>query len=101
MTWAKYAIESLKSGETVTINPVGNSMSPKINSRDSVTIEPVGERDLKKGDIVLARVNGKDYLHLIQGIGKKKFLIGNNHGHVNGWTVRKNIHGVAVRVSKE
>ena len=101
MSWAQNAIESLKNGETVTITPRGNSMKGKVNSGSKVTLKPVGDMELKKGDIVLARVNGKDYLHLIKGLGKKKFLIGNNNGHINGWTARKNIYGIAVEVSKE
>ena len=101
MSWAISAVESLKNGETVTIKPAGNSMVPKINSKDVVTIEPVGDRELRKDDIVLAKINGKYYLHLIKGLGKKKFLIGNNKGHINRWTARKNIFGVATRVAKE
>lgn len=101
MSWASSAIESLKNGETVTITSRGNSMKGKVNSGDKVTLKPVGDRELKKGDIVLARVSGKVYLHLIKGLGKKKFLIGNNNGHLNGWTSRKSIFGIAVEISKE
>ena len=101
MSWAISAVESLKKGEIVTVKPTGNSMVPKIYSKDAVTIAPVGDKELHKNDIVLARVNGKYYLHLIKGVGKKKFLIGNNQGHINGWARRKNIFGIATRVEKE
>jgi len=50
MSWATFAIEALKKGETVQIRPRGNSMRPKVNSGDLVTLRPVKPVDeLKVG----------------------------------------------------
>ena len=43
-------------------------MKGKIESGQLVTVEPVGNRQLMKGDIVLCKVNGSQYLHLIKAI---------------------------------
>jgi hypothetical protein len=50
------------------------------------------------GDIVLVRVNGRVYLHLIKAVGGGRFLIGNNKGGVNGWVGPNAIYGVATAV---
>lgn len=77
------------------IRGIGNSMTPILKSHDVVRVDPVPVGVvLSKGDIVLARVNGRVYLHKITGVkaGKKRIVqivqyqISNNHGHVNGWT---------------
>lgn len=39
-------------GETVQFRPRGNSMKGKIESGQLVTVEPIGNRQLAKGDIV-------------------------------------------------
>lgn len=66
MSWAKFAIEKLKQGETVTIRPRGHSMKGKVNDGNLVTVEPCKPEDLSVGDIALVRVKGHDYLHLIR-----------------------------------
>lgn len=90
----------LQAGETVQFRPVGNSMTPRILSRQLVTVEPLPkEAELEKGDVVLAKVNGKVYLHLVSAIGQDgRVQISNNHGHVNGWTTRDKVYGRLVRV---
>lgn len=92
----KYLVELLITKETVTFNPRGNSMTPRIKSGQSVTIERLSEEDkmsLKKGDIVFCKVGGNYYLHLISAItpAQKRCQISNNHGKVNGWTDFMNI----------
>ena len=79
----------LESGDRVTFRPHGNSMTPRIESGQLVTLDP-DTSNIKRGDVVLARVHGNLLLHLVrawkvQG-GKKRYLIGNNHGKINGWT---------------
>ncbi len=86
MGWADNAIKKLESGESVTINPTGNSMSPKIKSGATVTVSPVNTEDIEVGDVVLCRVKGRQYLHFVQEINEGMFLIRNNRGHTNGWT---------------
>lgn len=86
MGWATAYIERLKKGETVQFRPHGSSMLPKIRSGQLCTVEPVPFDQVSVGDIVLCKVNGSEYLHLVKAIRDGRFQIGNNHGHINGWT---------------
>lgn len=92
----KHLVEALKNEKTITFNPRGNSMTPKIKSGQSVTIERLSDKDkefLRKGDIVFCKVGGNYYLHLISAItpAQKRCQISNNHGKVNGWTDFSNV----------
>jgi len=98
MSWATHYIEKLKNGETVSFRPKGNSMQGKVDSSQLVTVEPIGERELQKGDIVLCKVNGSQYLHLIKAIQGDRFQIGNNRGRINGWVGRSLIYGICTRI---
>ena len=91
----------LKAGETCWVLGIGNSMTPILKSKQPVIVKPVtNEMELKKRDIVLAKVKGHYYLHLIHGIkgNGQEFLIGNNHGHMNGWVSRNNVFGKVVEI---
>jgi SOS-response transcriptional repressor LexA len=98
MSWAKYAKEALGRGETVQIRPRGHSMAGKVNNGDLVTLAPADPATLKVGDIVLVRVHGSDYLHLIKAISRGRFLIGNNRGGTNGWVGPHAVYGIATEV---
>jgi SOS-response transcriptional repressor LexA len=100
MSWAKYAIEQLKQGQTVQIRPRGHSMTGKVNDGDLVTVTPVPTATLEVGDIVLVRVKGTDYLHLIKAINQGRFLIGNNRGRINGWVGHNCVFGKATRIER-
>lgn len=101
MGWANQHIEKLNKGETVEFRPKGNSMQGKVESGDLCTVEPFKEKDVPKvGDIVLCKVNGKQYLHLVKAVKGDQFQIGNNKGHVNGWTHRKQLFGRLAKVQK-
>jgi hypothetical protein len=73
-------------------------MRGKVNDGDTVTVEPVDPGTLSVGDIVLVRVKGHDYLHLVKAIDGGRFLIGNNRGGVNGWVGPNGIYGKATKV---
>lgn len=73
-------------------------MSGKIDSGQLVTVIPVGNQKIAIGTIVLCKVNGMQYLHLVKAISGERFQIGNNRGRINGWTSRRNIFGVVTRV---
>ncbi len=77
-------IERLRSGEAVSFRPRGHSMSGKIESGQLCTVVPVDPAALRVGDIVLCKVNGREYLHLIKAIQGQRFQIGNNRGRING-----------------
>ena len=99
MGWASAYLEPLQRGETVSFRPRGNSMVPLIRSGQLCTVAPLGERTLEKGDIVLCRVGGAQYLHRILAVGADgRYQIGNNRGGINGWIGREQIYGRLLRV---
>ena len=98
MGWAAQYIAKLKEGETVSFRPRGNSMSGKIESGQLCTVEPVASETLEVGDIVLCKVNGSEYLHLVKAIQGPRFQIGNNRGRINGWVTSNSIFGRCVRI---
>lgn len=98
MSWAAFAKKALRKGETAQVKPRGHSMSGKVNDGDLVTLEPITPEALTVGDIVLVRVHGRDYLHLIKAITNGRFQIGNHRGGINGWVGSNGIYGKAVRV---
>ena len=98
MSWALFAKEALRRGETVQVKPRGHSMRGRVNDGDLVTLEPVSPASLSVGDIVLVRVHGRDYLHLVKAIDSGRFQIGNNRGGINGWVGPNGIYGKAVKV---
>ena len=99
MGWASNYIEQLKESKTIQFRPRGNSMTGKINSGQLCTVEPVlFDTLLKKGDIVLCKVGGNQYLHLIKSIKGSQYKICNNKGFINGTISRTNIFGRCIKV---
>jgi hypothetical protein len=86
-------------GATVQFRPTGSSMVPLIRSRQLVTVVPVDPRKVEVGDIVLARVAGTVYLHLVSAVDPNgRVQISNNRGRVNGWTSHARVFGLCVAV---
>lgn len=101
MSWATSHIGKLQSGETIKFRPKGNSMQGKIESGQLCTVEPIKETKLEVGDVVLCKVKGNQYLHLITAIDNgKRYQISNNKGFVNGWIGRNSIFGKLIKVEK-
>lgn len=101
MGWASRHIEDLQAGRVVKCRPKGNSMVPLIHSGDLVTIEPIAnDVEPQKGDIVLCRVKGQQYLHLVTAVKPGQFQISNNKGHVNGWCARTAVFGIVTEVTR-
>jgi hypothetical protein len=98
MGWATGHIARLQSGETVSFRPRGNSMSGKIDSGQLCTVAPVDPATLAVGDLVLCRVRGAEYLHLVKAIQGGRFQIGNNRGHINGWIGANGIFGKCMKI---
>jgi hypothetical protein len=75
-------------------------MVPLIRSRQVVTVAPVDPAKVEVGDIVLARVAGTVYLHLVSAVdeGNGRVQISNNRGRVNGWTNHARVYGICVAV---
>lgn len=107
---SKQKAEALQRGETIISREPGNSMTPILKSRQPVRLASVEVVDTDEGfsfirfftdkrqtgpmaceellnQIVFCKVRGKYYTHLVKAYNPKRgFLIGNNHGHNNGWT---------------
>jgi hypothetical protein len=73
-------------------------MKGRIESGQLCTVAPVDPATLEVDDIVLCKVGGSEYLHLIKAIQGARFQIGNNRGHVNGWIGPQAIFGKCIRI---
>jgi hypothetical protein len=93
MGWAAGHIARLKEGETVEFRPRGQSMRGRIESGQLCRVEPIDTTTVEVDDIVLCKVNGHEYLHLVKAIQGPRFLIGNNRGGTNGWITGNSIFG--------
>ena len=96
----KITCDHLRAGETCKMIGICTSMIPILQSRQAVICTPATESTvLEKKNIVLCKVNGHYYLHLIHAIGPDcRCLIGNNHRHMNGWTSRNQIYGKVIEI---
>lgn len=99
MSWASSYIEKLIRGETVEFRPRGHSMTPRIKSGQLCTVEPILRHTIEIGDVVLCKVNGSHYIHLVSAIHGPRFRISNNHGHVNGWISIDSIFGKLTNIA--
>jgi len=88
-------------GATVEFKPSGSSMVPLIRSQQPLVVAPVDPTKLEVGDIVLARVAGTVYLHLVSSLDqtRNRVQISNNRGRVNGWTSHDRVFGICVAVA--
>lgn len=85
-------VEQLQQGKTVINKEGGNSMLPRIKSRQPVEITPTTWKDVEPGDIVYCKVAGRFYTHYVKAKNEKRgCLIANASGFENGWT--KNVYG--------
>ena len=98
MGWASDHIARLRADQTVSFRPRGQSMRGRIESGQLCTVTPVDPTTLAVGDIVLCRVRGNDYLHIVKAIQGARYQIGNNRGLINGWVGAACIFGKCVRI---
>ena len=91
----------LTQGNNIQIKPQGYSMYPVlIPGRDEVVIEPIGERTLKRGDVVLYRRIAEDTEHILvlHRIWKVKedgiYLVGDNQKEIEGPLMRSQMKGI-------
>ena len=75
-------------------------MKGKVESGDLVTLSPFPSESLEVGDVVLVRVHGNVYLHLVKAKDKGRFLIGNNRGGINGWVGPDAVYGKAIKIER-
>jgi hypothetical protein len=97
MNWDHH-IAQLAAGRQTQFRPRGSSMVPLIYSGQLVTVAPITDPKLiAGGDIVFCKVRGNFYVHKVEGWTQAKgFQIGNNRGHINGWT--RSVFGKVVKV---
>lgn len=87
-------IQRLQNGESFLTRELGNSMLPLYKSNEIHKVTPITWSECKVGDVVFCKVKGNCYTHKVYAVDEKKgCLIGNNKGHMNGWT--KNVYGLA------
>ena len=98
MGWASHYIAQLREGSEVSFRPRGNSMTGKIESGQLCTVQPIDPTELVVGDIVLCKVKGSEYLHLVKAIQGSRYQIGNNRGRINGWIGPNAIFGKLINV---
>jgi SOS-response transcriptional repressor LexA len=99
MSWSKIAISQLQQGKEAKVRPRGHSMTGKVNDGNLVTISPCETDKLEVGDVVLVKVKGAVYLHLIKAKdAQNRFLIGNNRGGINGWASPTAVYGVVTQI---
>lgn len=98
MNWATHAIGELQAGRSAQVRPKGQSMKGRVESGSLVTLEPCDPVDLQVGDVVLVKVKGKVYLHLIKALRGNQFQIGNNRGGINGWVGPNAVYGIATEI---
>ena len=103
MGWAAHYIAELKACRTISFRPRGNSMAGKIESGQLCTLEPIPDTThLDIGAVVLCKVRGREYLHLVKGTRRAKdktqYMIGNNRGIVNGWVGHDQIFGIVTKI---
>jgi len=99
MGWAAHYIAQLKTGLSVSFRPRGNSMVGKIESGQLCTVIPIeNHATLAVDDIVLCKVGGSEYLHIIKAIQGSRFQIGNNRGRINGWVGANSVFGKCVKI---
>lgn len=76
-------------------------MKGKVDSGDLVTVRPLQETDeLRRGDVVLCKVRGNEYLHIVKAIQGPRYQIGNNRGGINGWIGANGIFGLCTKIEK-
>ena len=94
MNWK---LDKLSKGETFITSEKGNSMVPLIKSGQDHKLAPATWDTVEVGDIVYCKVRGRFYTHLVKAKNHDKGCqIGNNKGHINGWT--KQVFGKVVEV---
>ena len=73
-------------------------MTGCIESGQLCTVAPIEQTMFEVGNIVLCKVAGNEYLHIVKAIQNGRYQIGNNRGFINGWIGPQSIYGKCVKV---
>ena len=97
--------KALEEGHWVQFKPTGGSMSPLFASgRDVATVAPIGDRKIKRGDIVLYRRRESDILVLhrvYRGAESAYYMLGDNQTEIEGPVERDDIFGIMVYMMRK
>lgn len=100
--WFDGAIEKLQEGQGGKVWPKGNSMRGHIREGDAVLVEPCATEALSIDDIVLVKIQGRRYFHIvlhsILECNENQFLIGTPCGRIDGWVNSDAIFGKVVAI---
>ena len=88
------AANELDDGNDTWFTSLGTSMSPAVKAVQRVWLRPVSEGESLAGQIVLARVGARYWLHRVSQERPAEVLIAADTGMVNGWTPRALVFGV-------
>lgn len=88
------AAADLTDGRPTWFVSLGTSMRPSIAFVQRVRLRPVTPRRSLIGQVVLARVGARLWLHRILDERAEEVLIGADNGMVNGWTPRGEVFGL-------
>jgi hypothetical protein len=99
MSWCDNALNELKAGREVFVQFKGDWMEPDVPDGARVLLASIADPYyLKVGDIVLAPLNGKIYLHKILATEINRVKIGDIKGSVSGFVGRVGIYGRAILI---
>jgi len=73
-------------------------MTGRVNDGETCIIAPVTINEVALNDIVLCKVGGKEYLHLVKAKQGNRIQIGNNKGGINGWIGESGLFGRLLRI---
>ncbi|MBR4083968.1 MAG: S24/S26 family peptidase [Lachnospiraceae bacterium] len=98
----------LEQGNNIQIKPQGYSMYPVlVPGRDEAVVEPVAERILKRGDVVLYRRVAENTGHILvlHRIWKIKpegiYLVGDNQREIEGPLMRSQMKGIMAGIYRK
>jgi hypothetical protein len=75
MDWASRYIQKLRAGETVSFRPHGQSKTGRIESGQLCTVVRINPAMLEVADVVLCKVAGNEYLHIVKTIENCRYQI--------------------------
>jgi SOS-response transcriptional repressor LexA len=98
--WATPYIAKLKQDGKVQLKVYGTAMIPLLAPGDQVILRIITNNEVYPGDIVLCRVNGRDYLHKIASVRLDRYQIADNKDFIKGWVTLSGIFGKCVKIIK-
>ena len=95
------AAADLRQGKDTWFTALGTSMTPEIKAVQRVRLRPPLQGEPFTGQVVLARVGDRYWLHRVTRERPGEAHIAGDNGMVNGWTPRASVFGVLFAGSDE